>query len=149
VQQHRRVPIVALAGHTCCVTEADREQEQAAGVLTRLAGRFEHVRAGVHRRPGGVAAWRIAIAAIGLVVVIVGIVLLVLPGPGWLVIFVGLGIWATEFKWAELLLKGVRRRVTESTAWLRRQPPRRVIATVAIALLILVAIAVGVWLLVS
>jgi len=37
--------------------------------------------------------------------VIVGIALLVLPGPGLLVIILGLGILATEYVWAERLLK--------------------------------------------
>lgn len=42
---------------------------------------------------------------VGWLVVLVGIVLLPLPGPGWLVIFLGLGILAAEFVWAERLLK--------------------------------------------
>jgi len=34
---------------------------------------------------------------IGLVIVIVGIILLPLPGPGWVIIFAGLAVLATEF----------------------------------------------------
>ncbi|HEV2289811.1 MAG TPA: PGPGW domain-containing protein [Candidatus Acidoferrales bacterium] len=34
----------------------------------------------------------------------VGIVLLIGPGPGWLVILLGLGILAAEFVWARQLL---------------------------------------------
>lgn len=79
--------------------------------------------------------------------VIVGIVLLALPGPGWLVIFLGLGIWATEFKWAESLLQGVRRRVIRWAAWLRGQPRGRVILVGALTLLVVAALGVGVWLL--
>jgi uncharacterized protein (TIGR02611 family) len=48
---------------------------------------------------------RILVTAVGGFLVLVGVALLVLPGPGWLVIFLGLGILATEYVWAERLLK--------------------------------------------
>lgn len=48
---------------------------------------------------------RIAITVVGVTVLLAGIVLLVLPGPGWLLIFVGLSILATEYVWAQRLLK--------------------------------------------
>jgi uncharacterized protein (TIGR02611 family) len=67
-------------------------------------------------------AWRVAVAIGGLVVVIFGVVLLVVPGPGWVVIFLGLSIWATEFSWARSLLVFARRQVGKWTAWMRRQP---------------------------
>ena len=40
---------------------------------------------------------RIGVAIAGLVLILVGIVLLVLPGPGLLLIAAGLGLLATEF----------------------------------------------------
>jgi len=43
---------------------------------------------------------RILILVIGSTVVIFGVLLLVLPGPGILVIAIGLAILATEFAWA-------------------------------------------------
>jgi uncharacterized protein (TIGR02611 family) len=42
------------------------------------------------------------------------VVLLPLPGPGWVVIFAGMAIWATEFVWAQLVLRWTRRKVTEA-----------------------------------
>ena len=47
---------------------------------------------------------RILILLIGSTVVLFGVLLLVLPGPGVLVIVVGLAILATEFAWAEAAL---------------------------------------------
>lgn len=35
--------------------------------------------------------------------------MLVTPGPGWLVIFLGLGLLAAEFVWAERLMKRIKR----------------------------------------
>jgi Putative transmembrane protein (PGPGW) len=52
---------------------------------------------------------RLAILVAGLAVVAVGIVLIPAPGPGWLVVFAGLAILATEFTWAEMLLERAKR----------------------------------------
>jgi uncharacterized protein (TIGR02611 family) len=57
---------------------------------------------------------RIGIAAVGGFLVIAGIALLVLPGPGWLVIFLGLGILATEFVWAERLLNKAKEKAQQA-----------------------------------
>jgi uncharacterized protein (TIGR02611 family) len=65
---------------------------------------------------------KIAIGVIGVSVILVGIVLLPLPGPGWVIIFAGLGLLAIEFAWARRLLRYARRQVGRWTAWLRRQP---------------------------
>ncbi len=94
----------------------------AAGILRRLNQRVDGLRARVVRRPGGKRAWRIGVAVIGFSVVAAGLVLLVIPGPGWLVIFVGLGILAREFAWARALLDFARRQVRRWTAWIARQP---------------------------
>jgi uncharacterized protein (TIGR02611 family) len=48
---------------------------------------------------------RVGIAAFGFLVVLAGLAMLVLPGPGLLVIAIGLGILALEFAWAERLLE--------------------------------------------
>jgi uncharacterized protein (TIGR02611 family) len=80
-------------------------------------------------------------------VIIIGIVLLPAPGPGWLIIFLGLGIWATEFAWAKSLLKLVRRTVASWTAWLGRQPRWLGVLLGAVGLIALGAVAAGAWLL--
>ena len=55
------------------------------------------------------AARRVIIAVVGLTVLIVGILLLVLPGPAFIVIPIGLGILAVEFEWARRLVRRARR----------------------------------------
>lgn len=59
-------------------------------------------------------SWQVGVFVVGLAVVVVGVVLLPLPGPGWLIIFGGMAIWATEFVWAQLVLRWTRRKVTEA-----------------------------------
>ncbi len=85
------------------------------------------------------------IALTGLVVVVVGVVLLAVPGPGWLVIFAGLGIWATEFAWAKSLLEHVRSAVRKWTAWIADQPRWLKVLVSGIGLVLVAAVAVGVW----
>lgn len=46
-------------------------------------------------------ARKAAIFAAGFIVIIIGIILIPLPGPGLLVIFAGLFILSLEFAWAE------------------------------------------------
>jgi uncharacterized protein (TIGR02611 family) len=91
--------------------------------------------------PGGHQAWRVGIGVLGLVVVIAGIVMLVLPGPGWVVIFVGFGIWATEFAWAHSVLAFVRRQVAIWTSWIRNRPRWLWVAVGIVCLLLIGAAA--------
>jgi uncharacterized protein (TIGR02611 family) len=48
----------------------------------------------------GRAARKTVVATGGGTVVVVGIILMPLPGPGTLIVLVGLAILATEFRWA-------------------------------------------------
>jgi uncharacterized protein (TIGR02611 family) len=50
------------------------------------------------------SAWRIAVFTVGMAVLLAGLAMLVLPGPGWAAIFVGFSILATEFAWAQAAL---------------------------------------------
>ena len=54
---------------------------------------------------------RIVIAVIGFTVLLIGIAMIVLPGPAILVIPLGLAILATEFVWARRLLKRLKDKV--------------------------------------
>ncbi|MBU8933402.1 MAG: PGPGW domain-containing protein [candidate division Zixibacteria bacterium] len=50
---------------------------------------------------------RIVVSVIGVTVVMIGMALILLPGPGLIVIFAGLAILGLEFAWARnLYLKG-------------------------------------------
>jgi uncharacterized protein (TIGR02611 family) len=60
---------------------------------------------------------RVLVGVVGGLVTLVGVVALVAPGPGWLIIFTGLGILATEFAWAARALthaKGMASRAASS-----------------------------------
>ena len=55
-------------------------------------------------------ARRLVVAVIGLTVLAVGVAMLILPGPAFVVIPIGLGILATEFVWAQRLLHNLKER---------------------------------------
>jgi uncharacterized protein (TIGR02611 family) len=54
---------------------------------------------------------RIFIAVAGSTVLLIGIVMIFLPGPSILVIPAGLGILATEFVWAKVLLNKMKEKL--------------------------------------
>lgn len=88
----------------------------------RPLGRFGALRARVRATRAGRIGWRIGITAAGVVVIAIGIVLLPLPGPGWLIIFAGLGLLGTEYTWAARLLGWAREQVRRSAEWAAAQP---------------------------
>lgn len=53
-------------------------------------------------------ARRVVIAVVGASVLAIGIAMIVLPGPAFVVIPVGLAILATEFVWAKRLLRRLK-----------------------------------------
>lgn len=68
-------------------------------------------------------ARKIAVGIVGGIVVLVGVAMLVLPGPAILVIPLGFGILATEFSWAKRWIQQVRTKLTKrKTQSLRTEP---------------------------
>ena len=64
-------------------------------------------------------ARKVAVAVIGSTVLAIGIALIVLPGPAFIVIPLGLAILATEFLWARRLLRRVRQGATSAYQMVR------------------------------
>jgi tellurite resistance protein TerC len=52
---------------------------------------------------------RVIVSVVGATVLLIGVALLVLPGPAFIVIPIGLAILATEYAWARRWLRKVRR----------------------------------------
>jgi uncharacterized protein (TIGR02611 family) len=86
--------------------------------------------------------YRVAVGVLGATVVVIGFILIPLPGPGWLIVFAGLAILATEFVWAERLLDFARRKVHGWTHWVTRQS---LLVRGLIGLTGLLAVAGAVW----
>jgi uncharacterized protein (TIGR02611 family) len=102
-------------------------------------------------RPGALRRFgrllrRIVVTIAGALVTAIGIVLLPLPGPGWLIIFGGLSILATEYTWAARLLHSVRNFASRWKNWAGRQPISVRLGLVFLGLLVAAAIAFGLYL---
>jgi uncharacterized protein (TIGR02611 family) len=95
--------------------EASARSEHSA--LDRARAWRERIRSGRRTR----RIWQLSVALVGGAITIGGLVLVPLPGPGWLIVFVGLAVLATEFVWAQRLLDFGRDKLRIWTAWLGRQ----------------------------
>lgn len=70
--------------------------------------------------------YRVLIAVLGGLVIAIGLVLVPLPGPGWLVVFGGLAILSTEFAWARRVARWLKRQLAAFWAWWKaRRAARR------------------------
>ena len=75
--------------------------DEHAGVRKPL---IERVRERKERHKERGTIYRVSFAVAGVGVIILGVILLPLPGPGWLIIALGLAMLALEFDRAERLL---------------------------------------------
>jgi len=85
---------------------------------------------------------RVIVGIVGGLVTLVGVVALVAPGPGWLIIFTGHGILATEFAWAARVLtsaKGVASRAANK-AKIKKKQQLIIIAALTFSSLVLLVI---------
>ena len=65
----------------------------------------------------------VVVSVVGATVLLIGIALLVLPGPAFVVIPVGLAILATEYAWARRWLKKARRIASDIVSSRERAAP--------------------------
>lgn len=97
----------------------------------------------IRANPTGRVALKILIGLLGAAVVVVGVALIPLPGPGWALVILGLSIWAIEFAWARHLLRFTRTQLTRWLHWIAARPwPIRIL----LGLVGLVFVSVVVWL---
>ncbi|WP_338694497.1 TIGR02611 family protein [Streptomyces sp. Q6] len=118
---------------------ADADDGKTEKPLGSRAPEFVQARRALH------LSWQVGVFVVGLAVVGAGVVMLPLPGPGWLVIFGGMAIWATEFVWAQLVLRWTKRKVTEATQRALDPKVRRrniILTTIG---LVIIAVLVGIY----
>ncbi len=78
--------------------------------------------------------YRVAFTVAAFAITIGGLALIPLPGPGWAIVFIGLGMLALEFKWAENLMEKILDRLEaakESAA--SASPLQKALMTAAVA----------------
>ncbi|UXY26447.1 TIGR02611 family protein [Streptomyces sp. HUAS TT20] len=119
--------------------EAEADGVRVGSGLGSKAPEFIKARRALH------VSWQVGIFVVGLAVVVAGVVLLPLPGPGWVVIFAGMAVWATEFVWAQLVLRWTKRKVTEAAQRALEPKVRRRNIALTVIGLVIVAVLVGIY----
>lgn len=59
---------------------------------------------------------KVAIIGVGMTILAIGVVMVVMPGPAFVVIPLGLAILGLELAWARVLLKKLRRKISSNNA---------------------------------
>lgn len=95
------------------------EEEIAQGDSSegRVRRTLRRVRHWAHGHPVLFVVYKSLVTVVGGLFVLAGLVMLITPGPGWLAVFLGLGIWGTEFHWAHQLNQWAKRQVVRAWRW--------------------------------
>jgi uncharacterized protein (TIGR02611 family) len=105
------------------------QPSKAQRLVEGLADRRER-----HRARGRI--YRGAVVLAGVIVLLAGLAMTVLPGPAVVVIPIGLSLLALEFVWAETILQKL---ADGADFALSRRPPRRALIAAAVVLVLGVA----------
>jgi uncharacterized protein (TIGR02611 family) len=133
-------PTATANGHE---SGAEPESDLSSADPRSWGHRFQVWRDSIRSRPATYRIYRIVIGIVGGAIVIGGLALVPLPGPGWVIVFVGLAVLATEFVWADRLEKFARRQLRAWTRWLGRQPLLVRLLVGVLALVFVVAVIYG------
>jgi uncharacterized protein (TIGR02611 family) len=88
--------------------------ERADRPIRRL---LRSIRGRIEQRPALRRLYRLGVGVLGGSITVLGLLLVPLPGPGWLVVFLGLAILGTEFAWAQRLAAVAKRWLARFWAW--------------------------------
>ncbi|MEU4096032.1 TIGR02611 family protein [Streptomyces sp. NPDC026673] len=134
---------VAVATDPAIVDNGDDGDDRPEGSERPLGSRAPHF---IQRSRALHVSWQVGVFLVGLAIVGTGIVLLPLPGPGWVVIFAGMAVWATEFVWAQLVLRWTKRKVTEAAQKALDPKVRRRNLTLTVIGLVIIGVLMGYYL---
>lgn len=86
-------------------------------------------RAKIRRSPTKLRFYRVLVAVVGLFFIALGVVSGPIPGPGGIpLVLLGLGVWSSEFVWAQRLMGWFKAQLHRFQSWSR---PRQALAWVA------------------
>jgi uncharacterized protein (TIGR02611 family) len=116
--------------------ESESPPERRLSLSEKLARRRErHIQHSM--------AYRVLFVIVAFAILIGGIALVPLPGPGWAIVFIGLGMLALEFKWAENLMEKILDRLEAAKRTAADASPLQRALGIAAAVLGIAAFAVA------
>jgi uncharacterized protein (TIGR02611 family) len=120
-----------------------QQLREASGVAFRkveatapesVSARLRRFREGLRSRWWLDTTWRILVLALGTTLVAAGLVMFVMPGPGFATVILGLVILGSEFTWATRVLhpvKGAAQRASQAALDPRRRKRNLVLGVIA------------------
>ena len=108
--------------HTIRAEIADAER--ADRPLLRMLRR---ARAGLATYPRLEVLYRTGVGILGGVLTAGGLLLVPLPGPGWLIVFLGLAVLGTEFRWAKRISVWLKRQLDRFWSWWKARRAQRAV----------------------
>jgi len=117
--------------------EGPAVRSESHGEHRRFQRRIRRLRAAIRNHPPLDLTWRAVVLVLGILIIAAGVAMLVLPGPGWAAIFVGLAVLSTEFDWAQRVLHRARRKMHAARE--RAKDPRarrRILAVTLVAVVV-------------
>ena len=92
------------------MTDPYADEAERAHRMSRRVGAFmARWRGWLRKWPWLDTFYKVLVTALGLAIVALGLLLVPLPGPGWLIVFLGLTLLGSEYHWARRLLAWLRR----------------------------------------
>lgn len=105
---------------------------------------LRRARAWSHRGRSRRLAWQTAVITLGGLLVAAGLAMMVLPGPGWAALILGLVVLASEYAWAHRVLRPVRR-AADKAAQVAMDPAARRRNLVLLGFAVLIVAACVAW----
>ena len=117
--------------------DADTVKDEAAR-RSGMPGRRSGIHGwldGIRSNRTGALTLKIVIGVIGGLIIVGGLIMVPFPGPGWLVVFAGLAVLATEFHWAHKVLEFGKRVLHAWGEWYKQRgwTVRIIVAIVTLA----------------
>lgn len=75
----------------------------------------------VRKTRSGRLVLRISLTVVGFAIIGLGVALIPLPGPGWVIVIAGMAVLALEYSWAHRLMTFTKRQVAAWLHWVGRQ----------------------------
>lgn len=99
-----------------------------------ISSRLRRLRERARKRRSLDTAWRVMVLALGVTLVLAGLIMFVIPGPGFATVILGLVVLGSEFTWATRVLDPVKeaaRRASEAALDPRRRRRNLTLGAVA------------------
>jgi uncharacterized protein (TIGR02611 family) len=100
------------------IADAERPDRPIRQALRRM-------RVWIDAHPRLNRVYRFGVGTVGGVLALGGLILVPLPGPGWLVVFLGLAVLGTEFHWARRAADWLKRTLDRFWTWWRARRAAR------------------------